>query len=107
MSEKQTTLSKDIKFQGHLKFDHTVKIDGKFQGTIESYGNLIIGPSGEVNADVKTNNVEILGKFKGNIIAREKVYFRKNSFVRGDIHCKELEVELGSKFTGNCNMDIV
>ncbi len=107
MTEKQTILTKDIKFQGHLKFDHTVKIDGKFQGTIESFGNLIIGPSGEVNADVKTNSIEILGKFKGNIIAREKVQFKKNSVVRGDIHCKELEVELGSKFNGTCIMDDV
>ncbi|MFN3605293.1 MAG: polymer-forming cytoskeletal protein [Leptonema sp. (in: bacteria)] len=105
MSERQTILSKDIKFQGFLKFDHNVKIDGKFQGSIESTGNLTIGPSGEVNADVKTLNIEVLGKFKGNIIAKEKIHFKKNSVIRGDIHCKELEIESGSKFTGTCIMD--
>lgn len=105
--ERQTILSKDIKFQGFLKFDHTVRIDGKFQGTVESTGNLIIGPTGEVIADIKTNNIEILGKFKGTIIAKEKIHFKKNSTIRGDIRCKELEIEAGTKFTGNCLMENV
>ncbi|GIX40912.1 MAG: cell division protein [Leptospiraceae bacterium] len=103
--ERQTTISKDIKFRGHLKFDHTVKIEGFFQGTIESLGNLIIGPSGEVEADIKTKNLEHYGKLKGNIIAENKIILRKNSLIRGDLSCKDLEVESGSKFTGTCIMD--
>jgi cytoskeletal protein CcmA (bactofilin family) len=103
--EKQTIINKDIKFRGHLKFDHTVRIEGIFQGTIESFGDLIIGPSGEVEADIKTKNLEHFGKLKGNIIAENKISLKKNSFLRGDLTCKDLEIESGSKFTGTCIMD--
>ncbi len=103
--EKQTTISKDIKFRGNLKFDHTVKIDGTFLGTIESSGNLIIGSTGEVEADIKTKNLEHHGKLKGNVIAENKISIKKHSYLRGDIICKDLEIESGSKFTGTCLME--
>lgn len=103
--EKQTVISKDIRFRGSLRFDNIVRIDGVFQGTIESKGDLIIGATGEVDADIKTNNIEIYGKLKGNIHATNKVSLRRNSYLRGDILCKELEIEAGSKFIGSCMME--
>ncbi|MCS7205886.1 MAG: polymer-forming cytoskeletal protein [Leptospiraceae bacterium] len=103
--ERHTIISKDIRFRGNLKFDHVVKIDGIFQGTIESKGNLIIGPTGEVDADIKTINLEVYGKLKGNVIANNKISLKKNSYLRGDIQCKELEIESGSKFIGTCMME--
>jgi len=103
--DKQTIISKDIKFRGHLKFDHIVRIDGSFQGTIESLGNLIVGPTGDVEADIKTKNLEHYGKLIGNVISENKIILRKNAYLRGDLNCKDLEVESGSKFTGTCMMD--
>ncbi len=102
---KETVISKDIRFKGTLKFDHTVRIEGKFQGTISSTGNLIIGQTGEVNADIKTNNLDLYGKLIGNIISTGKISLKSNSYLRGDIQCSILEVEAGSKFIGNCNME--
>lgn len=103
--DKLTIISKDIKFKGHLKFDHTVKIEGEFHGTINATGDLIIGTNGIVDADIKSRNLENYGKLKGNVIATQKITLRKNSYLRGDINCKELEVEAGSKFIGSCMME--
>lgn len=103
--ELTTVLGEDIKFRGNLKFDHTLKINGTFQGTIQSSGDLLVGPGGTVEADIKTEGMQIEGAVTGNVIASQKISLRRGAIMRGDLRCRELEIEGGSKFTGSCIMD--
>lgn len=100
-----TTLSEDIRFRGNLKFDHTLRINGSFQGTIQSTGELIIGADGKVEADIKTESMQLEGDLTGNVIAGKRISLRRTARMHGDLRCQELEIEAGAKFTGSCIMD--
>ncbi|MDV6236538.1 polymer-forming cytoskeletal protein [Leptospira ellisii] len=106
MSDEQidTIIGDDIHFRGKLKFSNSLKIKGNFKGTIETTGRLVIGDTGEVEADIQTGTLEVEGNLKGNISAHQKVSIRKTGKVLGDVRTPDLEIESGAKFSGNSAM---
>lgn len=99
-----TVIGEDISFRGSLIYSNTLKINGNFKGTIQTTGKLIIGESGEVEADLEVGVLLVEGKVKGNVNAKEKIELKKLSELIGDIKTPTLEVQSGSKFLGNCSM---
>jgi cytoskeletal protein CcmA (bactofilin family) len=89
-------------FKGDLKFKGSFRIDGYFQGKIESDSVLIIGEKGKVEAEVYVGFVVINGEFKGNIRAVEKVEINSNGRVTGTIITPKLVVEEGAYLEANC-----
>ncbi len=89
-------------FKGDLKFKGSFRIDGYFQGKIESDSMLIIGDKGKVEAEVYVGYVIINGEFKGNIKATEKVEINSNGRVVGTILTPKLMVEEGAYLEANC-----
>lgn len=106
MNDEQidTIIGDDIHFRGKLRFSNSLKIKGNFKGTIETTGKLVVGDTGEVEADIQTGMLEVEGNLKGNVSANEKVAIRKTGKVIGDIRTPDLEIESGAKFSGNSAM---
>lgn len=90
--------------QGELHFQDVVRIDGKFNGMVESKGTLIIGDTGHVVATVKIGRITISGRVEGSISASEKVEILHTGKVFGDISAPILIVEEGAVLEGKCSM---
>jgi cytoskeletal protein CcmA (bactofilin family) len=99
-----TVIGEDISFRGSLVYSNTLKINGNFKGTIQTTGKLIIGGTGEVEADLDIGTLVVEGKLKGNVSAKDKIELKKPSELIGDIQTPNLEVESGSRFLGTCSM---
>jgi cytoskeletal protein CcmA (bactofilin family) len=99
-----TIIGEDIVFKGTLKFHNALKIKGQFKGIIESDGELFIGETGEVDADITVGSLGVDGSLRGNIDATTKVHVGKTGVVIGDIKTPTLSIETGAKFTGSCVM---
>jgi cytoskeletal protein CcmA (bactofilin family) len=89
---------------GRLNFVGTLVINGKFQGEISSSDTLLVGESGELQADVHVGTVIVNGQVRGNIVARERVELRGSARVFGDIETPVLALDAGVVFDGNCKM---
>lgn len=100
----ETILAEDIVFKGNLRFKDSLQINGEFSGKIETSGHLIVEKSAKIKADIKAKSAAISGKLEGNISNADTVKLYKTGEVYGDIHTKDLYVESGSKFNGNCTM---
>ena len=46
-------MSEDTEFNGTLKFEKTLKIDGRFKGELSTGGLLLVGKTGKVEAELK------------------------------------------------------
>ena len=73
--------------QGSLTFSDSVnlRINGKFEGTLTTKGNLIIGESAVVTADIVAENLTISGNVRGKIKATENLILTSTAAVYGDI----------------------
>jgi excisionase family DNA binding protein len=103
---EEKILDVDAAVQGNLCFKDPVnlRINGKFEGVLETKGNLTIGPNAQVNADIVGENIVIAGKVKGKIIAREKLTLSSTAMVEGEVYPSKLSVDEGAILEGNCRM---
>ena len=100
----ETFLGKDASFKGELSFGGTLCIDGKFEGQISTNGTLIISKTGEIEANIEAETVICEGLVKGNIVASKRVELRPNSNIVGNIQSPSLNIEVGAKLDGKCDM---
>lgn len=98
------TLVEGTTAEGTISTSSDLRIDGTVNGTINCGGKLIVGPTGNVDGDVTSQNAVIEGKVNGNIIVHEVLDVRETATVTGEIKTEKLLVENGATFTGNCDM---
>ena len=97
-------MGEDTVFNGSLSFEGTVRIDGKFEGEVNTDDTLIIGEPGHLRAEIFAGTVICLGLVEGTIIAAKKVEIHSNSRVAGNIKSPALYIELGGILDGSCDM---
>ena len=98
-------LGKDTEFEGKLNFNGTVRIDGHFKGEITSAeGNLIVGESGMIDADIHISHIFISGEIRGDIIADHKIDIYPSGKVFGNIQTPTLTVQKGAILEGDVRM---
>ena len=103
---EEKVLDVDAAMQGTLSFKDVVnlRINGKFEGNLDTRGNLTIGPNAIVNADIIGDNIIIGGRVKGKIIARERLTLLPQAVVDGQIYPTKLNVAEGAVLQGQCTM---
>jgi cytoskeletal protein CcmA (bactofilin family) len=100
----ETSIGSTVSLNGVLKAEGTIRIDGVFEGSIETAANVIVGPTGKVLADIKARNVLVAGRVKGRIEASERAEIVASGGVMGDIQAKTFYVEEGSIIQGQMTM---
>jgi cytoskeletal protein CcmA (bactofilin family) len=104
--ENETNLTADVNIKGTIRFGKVMKIEGKFEGELESNeGELIVSKTGAIKANVKVKNAAIEGRVDGNIFASEKVELKQKAQLIGDLQAKTLVIEEGVVFVGQCNVN--
>ena len=91
-------------FIGELKCDGGVRVDGVFQGSLETMGNVIIGETAKVVADIVGRNISISGAVKGDIIASGRLEILSTGLVWGDIQVASFLIDEGGVFSGRSEM---
>lgn len=99
-----TFLGKDTNFEGKLKFQETIRIDGHFKGEISAKGNLIVGEEGMIEADIHVSYIAISGEVHGNIIADQRVDIHAPGKVFGNIQAPAVVIDEGVIFEGHTRM---
>ena len=87
-----------------FKGSGTVRIDGKFQGTIDVDGRLILGETGMVSGDAQAESALLAGKFQGNLHVRDTLHITSGAVMNGRIITGKIIVDEGGVFNGACNM---
>ena len=102
------TLGRETNFNGLLKFHETLRVQGKFTGTIDASGTLIVDKNAEVNADqIAISSLIVYGTVVGNVFAVDKVDMMSGATVKGDVTAARLRIADGVLFEGQCNMTSV
>lgn len=101
-SEEFTIIGADVKIKGTITSNSNIRIDGDIQGDIFSKREITIGEDAKVNGQINANNIIIGGIVYGTVKAIDKVILDSTSKLKGDIFCKNLVMEEGAKFDGNC-----
>ena len=100
-----TIIGRGTLFEGTMKVENSVRVDGVFKGELTCSGALTISQSGEAYAHLEGKDIYINGIVRGTVRA-EKVRLDSQARFIGDIYANALSVSEGAVFHGSCSMDI-
>lgn len=103
---KEKILDVDASMQGNLTFKDPVKlrINGYFEGNLNTKGVLTIGEGAQVKANITGDEIVIAGKIEGKVTARQMLRLVSPAKVVGDVKTPALVVAEGACLHGNCYM---
>ncbi len=99
-----TIIGRGTIFDGVMKVDNSVRIDGVFKGELSCSGALTISQSGEAYAHLEGRDIYINGIVRGTVRA-EKVRLDSQARFIGDVYTGAISVSEGAVFHGSCSME--
>lgn len=99
----ETVLGANSTLYGDLKSQANVRLDGTFEGTLEIEGNVLVGETAKITADIHAKNVAIAGAVRGNVSGK-KVQLLRTGRVWGDITATAIATEEGAFIDGKITM---
>jgi cytoskeletal protein CcmA (bactofilin family) len=99
----ETVLGGNAAMEGVLSSSGNVRLDGTFSGTLHISGNILVGETAKINADIDARNISIAGAVRGNVTGN-KVQILRTGRVWGDIHATALATEEGAFIDGRITM---
>ena len=88
--------------KGEILSPGDIRVDGTFEGKIQSKGRVVIGETANVKGEIICENVDLWGKVEGNLFVKDTLSLKDGCVVSGNLHIRRLSVELGATFNGNC-----
>ncbi len=99
----ETVLGANSSLEGVLRSSSNVRLDGSFSGTLEINGNVLVGETAKINADINARNISIAGAVRGNVSGK-KVQLLRTGRIWGDIRATALTTEEGAFIDGKITM---
>ena len=95
-----TVIGPDCSFKGELSFGGSMRFEGKFEGRINSKGQLQFGRGAQIQAEVSVGKLNVEGGFNGNVQAGDRVELASTARFQGDITSPRLVVNEGATLMG-------
>ena len=103
-SGSTSLLSKKVNIVGDIQGNEDLHVEGRFKGSIKITGNIFVGQTGVVDANVEADNIVIQGKINGNVVARKQLEIKALGQLIGDCSAQSIDIKEGAIFEGRSNM---
>lgn len=91
-------------YRGRLDFTGSVRIDGVFEGEIESEGTLVVGREAVITGQMRVGQLVLGGTFSGEATASQRALLHKTAHFKGVLSTPALSVEEGAELDGQVCM---
>ena len=98
-----TVIGGSTQIEGVFSSSGNVRMDGQFSGALEISGNILVGESADIRADINARNISIAGSVRGNVCGN-KVQLLRTGRIWGDITASALTTEEGAFIDGKITM---
>ena len=100
--ERVSHLGHRVRIEGKIFSDQDLQVDGEVDGTLEACGhNVTVGSQARVKAEIRAQNVSIVGTVEGTIETTERIELCSPSRVTGEIKTRRIAIKDGAYFKGN------
>lgn len=100
-----TVIGEGSVFEGKIRSQAGVRIEGTIHGDVESAGDVVIGEKGIVKSNIHARNVVIAGAVHGNVTAKDSLTILASGQLNGNSSASRLVVNEGAVFNGGSRME--
>jgi cytoskeletal protein CcmA (bactofilin family) len=90
---------------GQARFENSIKIDGRLEGTISSHTRIWVGKTGTLISrdSIKAAEVIVEGSVTGDIVASERIRVSASGQVVGNLRAPTIAIDPGAAIDGHCS----
>ncbi|MFF2886514.1 polymer-forming cytoskeletal protein [Paenibacillus sp. NPDC057967] len=99
-----TLIGEGTIFEGKIKSEASIRIEGSIIGDIMSSGDVIVGENGVANSNITARDLVLAGQLNGDVEARGKLTICATGVLNGNITAQSLIIESGGVFNGSSKM---
>ena len=103
-ADSTSLLSKNVKIDGDVQGPENLHIEGYVKGSIKLSGDIFVGATGTVEADLEAGIIVIQGKVAGNVLAHKQLEIHPTGELIGDCTSASIDIKEGAIFEGRSNM---
>ena len=85
--------------KGEIRCEGNILLNGEFEGTIISQGEVVVGKSGRVKGEIQASKLLVSGEFSGNFTG-EVIDIMPYGKVYGDVKVNNIIIEPNAVFEG-------
>ena len=100
----ETIIGLNTKFKGSVKTDKVLRIDGEFEGEIESTAKVIVSETGKFKGTIGCSELKLDGYVEGKATCTELLRIADIGVFCGDVTTKNIIMVEGSLLDGTCTM---
>ena len=100
----ETAIGVDTVFKGSINTNKPIRIDGHYEGEINSDNLIIITETGFFRGDMKCRELQLQGKGEGTVVCTELMQLSNTGAFRGNIATKDIILVRGSQIDGQIDM---
>jgi cytoskeletal protein CcmA (bactofilin family) len=104
IDERSSVVSFGSCWQGNLKIEGSVRIDGQVSGEIDARETVYVAESAKVDAKVRAKKVVIAGEIEGEVHCTERLEIMPTGRVRAVLTTRSLTVFEGAFIEGQVHM---
>jgi cytoskeletal protein CcmA (bactofilin family) len=103
-ADSTSLLSKKVKIDGDILGPENLHVEGYIKGSVKLSGDIFIGNTGIVEADLEAKNIVIQGEVAGNVTAHKQLEIHPSGKLIGDCTAASIDIKEGAIFEGRSNM---
>jgi cytoskeletal protein CcmA (bactofilin family) len=100
-----TLIGEGTQFEGRIKSEASIRIEGAVTGDMECTGDVTIGELGVVRSNIIARNIIIAGSVHGNIITKGILKITATGKLYGNTTSASLMIDEGGIFQGTSKME--
>ncbi len=93
-------IGESLQIDGDVASNGDLEVAGRIDGNVQANG-LVVHENGEINGDVRADDVRVAGTVTGTVLARN-VSLTATAEVNGDVVHQMLSLETGAALHGRC-----
>jgi cytoskeletal protein CcmA (bactofilin family) len=97
-------VSRPVIVEGEISGEENLHVDGRVRGVIRLTGDLFVGATGVVDAEIDARNIVILGAVTGKVLARRQLEVQPSGRFNGECTAASFEIREGAVFEGISRM---
>ena len=103
-ADSTSLVSKNVRIEGEVEGPENLHIEGYVKGAIALTGDIFVGNTGIVEADLEAKNIVIQGEVTGNVKAHQQLEIHPSGKLIGDCSAGSIDIKEGAVFEGRSMM---
>jgi cytoskeletal protein CcmA (bactofilin family) len=103
-ADSTSLVSQNVKIEGEIEGPENLHVEGYIKGAVALSGDIFVGNTGIVEADLEAKNIVIQGEVTGNVTAHKRLEIHPSGRLIGDCCATSIDIKEGAVFEGRSMM---